>query len=325
MIKKYPVILSLKTNPGIKALCGLLIATSATAQPFEDIIERSFSIGPGGTIELHTSDADVELKGSDQEDVSVTVIRKAKRVSEERAQALFENHVVEFDLSGDRLTIEDRRENRNTRFWNMKNESFQVRYILTCPLQQNLEIKTNDGDLTIENIEGELEVRTNDGDLEVANLSGEIFLSTNDGDANAEDLAGEVVIKTNDGDLYVDRIEGSVSLNTNDGDIRLEDMAGSVKARTHDGDISVNLLSQPEDDCSIQTSDGDIDIVLPENIEVDLEVHTTDGHVRLDVRMDSSKTSGDSFHGYSSLNGGGPKFWIKSHDGNLTLRLEEEI
>ncbi len=320
---RNPLCILSKSNGLAAIISTAFLASSSIAAEFEDNIERSFAAAEIETIELHTNDADVEIKGGNENEVAVKVIRRVRRASEERAQELFANHRVEFEQRGDRLVITDEKERRGNSFWYRSNVSFRVKYIIECPSSQNLEIKTNDGDLAIENIEGNLNIKTNDGDIDVRALSGDINLKTNDGDVDAEDLSGEIRLKTNDGDLYVDQINGNLYLDTNDGDIRLESVNGSVNGKTNDGDIRILGLSQPEGDCSLSASDGDVHVSMNPGLQIDLEVHISDGSARLDVKMDKTTIQGDSYHGFSSLNGGGPSFKVSTRDGNVTISTDE--
>lgn len=151
--------------------------------------------------------------------------------------------------------------------------------------------------------DSDLDVHTRDGNLEVQRVNGTQKLRTGDGNAFIRDVNGSVDVDTGDGNLNVDGRFEALSLRTGDGNI----------------DAKVRSDSSVKTGWSIRTGDGNINLYLPSNFAADLDAHTGDGHVRSELPVTTTTSSGQQNDLRGKLNGGGLPISIRTGDGNIEI------
>ena len=144
-------------------------------------------------------------------------------------------------------------------------------------------------------------------------------IRTGDGSITVENLKGEARLRTGDGSVRVDALDGSLSARTGDGRIQFRGRFDVLSTETGDGSISGEILagSKLAGSWRIETGDGAIQLEVPADLAADLDVRTGDGSIHSDLTVAGS-SSGSSLRG--KLNGGGPSFTVRTHDGSISLK-----
>ncbi len=143
-----------------------------------------------------------------------------------------------------------------------------VNFTITVPQNVNLELVTDSGNISVDNIQGQAKLSTASGDISANN---DIFfasssLQTVSGDVNtAQDtFSGGTGIGTTSGDIHLDHdtlLQGSEKFNTTSGSIDFAgtvDPNGSYQFNAVSGDISIDLLNNTSFRVSAQTTSGSI-------------------------------------------------------------------
>ena len=262
----------------------------------ELMIEESFQVSDGENLVISVNDADVEVATYDGTEALVNVYLEGRDMN--KARGYFEDQNFEVTLDGENLYIKTfpRRKNYN---WNQTGNA-QIHVEVRIPYSFNVNIKTDDGDVVVEDLEGELlvatsdgdvfggafsgpqiNIRTSDGDIETAEIAAdEVYIVTSDGDINLEDVnAGELRVRTSDGDITAQYLTGASTISTSDGDISIRSLEGEeVQVRTSDGEIKAGIVDANR--ASFVTSDGNI--VLDE-VSGELTAKTSDGDVEVSL------------------------------------------
>ncbi len=146
----------------------------------------------------------------------------------------------------------------------------------------------------------DLDVKTyNDGDLVINNIQGEVVLNNYNGEITAENISGSVVASTYNGEIKVsfDKVtEGTpMSFSTYNGDIDLAfpaTLKATLKMKTEQGDIRTGF-----------------DVALVKSGPVQKKDPNTSVYkVKIDEWV-----KGD-------INGGGPEFMLKNYNGDIVIR-----
>ena len=74
-----------------------------------------------------------------------------------------------------------------------------ARLIANVPRQTNLIVRTGDGNVVVERVNGKAEIRTGDGSIRMTETAGELLVETGDGSVTLEDVSGRVEARTGDG------------------------------------------------------------------------------------------------------------------------------
>jgi hypothetical protein len=305
-------------------------------RPTHKVVDREFELEAGGQLRIDVDDMDVYIKKNTGDKSRVEVYVSAS--SEEKAREFFERD------SGFELEERDNELVMSTagrsRFWSNFWRSTRMWAIVSVPARFDADVTTVDGDLRVDDLQGDIAIRTEDGDIDARGLRGpSIDIKTSDGDIVGRSLTAddELVVRSSDGDIIADRFQAErVAVNTSDGDIEVSHLEGddieirssdgnieivvsgkALRADCSDGDIRVTLLDAMAVD--LKSKDGDIDIVVPQGLHVDIDLRGDD----VSVRGGTLKNGNVSRRGVEgSLNDGGPLVRAKSNDGTIVLRLE---
>ncbi|NND70769.1 MAG: DUF4097 family beta strand repeat protein [Rhodothermales bacterium] len=283
----------------------------------ELVIEKSFNVKAGEKLAIETADAEISVQTSSGiSEATVEVYLSGRDM--ERARRYFES--MNFDVRQSSVGISVTSENppRRLRDWYERGQA-RIRVQILIPEVFNIDIKTSDGDVALDDVTGITSVRSSDGDLRLSSISGSmILLQSSDGDIIGEKLTGkEIRVNTSDGDILLDSATGeSVDIRTSDGNIVVENISGRSEASTSDGDILIGDASGLS--IALRSSDGDIAVkrLMSENADIS----TSDGEVYVEhSESNLNATTGDGDIVVAVIEA--REFTARAGDGNITIRV----
>jgi hypothetical protein len=142
-----------------------------------------------------------------------------------------------------------------------------VDFTITVPQNANLDLQTDSGDISVNNVNGLATLSTNSGDISATadNFSANSSLQTTSGDVRASgDVLGDgTAITTTSGDIHLDNdtLQGSEKFNATSGDIDFNgtvDPKGIYQFEDVSGDITINLQQGQSYSVNAQTASGSI-------------------------------------------------------------------
>jgi hypothetical protein len=184
---------------------------------------REFTV-PAGAAQLSLDAAPnggIEVKGAMRGDIVIQAKVTAWAESAQRARDLMT--AVRVDAASDKVSSDGPRTDRR--------ESWSVSYRLAVPSQMSLDLKTVNGGISIENVDGRLEFTTVNGGVKLTDVSGAVRGRTSNGGVEV-DLDGATW-----------QGEG-LDVETSNGGIRLrvpEQYSARLEAGTVNGGINVDL------------------------------------------------------------------------------------
>lgn len=283
------------------ALLGAGCAIDLSAGEFSTIEKKGFTVAAGvtPTIALTTFDGRVEVRGWDQANVSVEIERAG------RSKELVEALTVNASQAGDTITVEALAPNQE-RWSSLMNTSHQVNLIAHVPRQSVLRLRSGDGSIRVEQIDGRLDAETGDGSI------------------RGMALTGDIRVRSGDGSIRLETVDGRVTVDTGDGMIDLGGRLSGVKATSGDGSIAIRLEagSQPDRDWDISTTDGSITLELPDAFAANIDASTGDGVVRASDSLGLSTGERRSRSLRGTLGDAAHLVRIRSGDGSITLRRD---
>ncbi len=288
-------------------VCGVAHACSKWAE--RSVLHETFDVESGGTFRADVPDADLDIRRGSSSQLEIEVILRAEEM--DRAMERFESMNFRADGGGSEVTLHA----DALRSWSHGNFWLEVRVQL--PYEFNLDLRTGDGDIRVEALEGTLDVRTGDGDVQIGAVHGsKATIKTSDGDIHVKELVSTTIaMHTGDGDVLVRQIEGDqVVIKTGDGDIDIDSASGAFLVTTGDGDISFGI--EQFDETTLKTGDGDISVRADSTLRADLDLRGSDVVLRSGVAFEG-RIDDDLAEG--SLNGGGSLLRASSRDGSIVL------
>jgi DUF4097 and DUF4098 domain-containing protein YvlB len=275
----------------VAAVAGILALGSAALARGEEV-NKTFSVTGHTRVRVETDDGAVRVSTGDIKQVEIRVLYSGYKLDRDLRVSTTQNggevQVAAKTMSGS--------------FWNWGVRHTSLRVEIHMPKDADLNVRTGDGSVEADSVNGNVEVATGDGSITVQGARGNIRFHTGDGSIEARGLDGRVDASSGDGHINVEgRFDG---LNIKTGD-------GSVTARADAG-------SRMGAAWSVYTGDGSVDIQIPGDLQADIDASTHDGHISLGLPLTMEGTfSSSRIHG--KLNGGGQALTIRTGDGSIRL------
>jgi hypothetical protein len=221
------------------------------ATPYEQLVEKDYILNPHGRIVLKNIQGNILVKtGLDKRSVAVKATKRAAA-----QEHLDHMHIIEEEISPERLIL------RTT--YDYEKVKGSVDYILTVPDDACLELSTDIGNITIQDVQGTIVASAGQGDVLMYNPQ----------------QPAEVTV-TQQGHITVVRPSNKVQLSTAKGTIRVVDSAGSVDAHAQNGKIEVKCKVLPENNAiKLATQQGPITLHTPKHIQCTVTAETEKGTV----------------------------------------------
>jgi DUF4097 and DUF4098 domain-containing protein YvlB len=277
------------------AAMAVLVSLCAMAAPARaDEWAKTYQISGRADLRVETDDGDVTIISSDQKQIDARVSAAGYKIGDNDVR-------IEESQTDDHVTLKVRLPHFNFRWWGGRQRT--VRIEVHVPRELDLDVHTDDGNVSAQQAAGRIRIDTGDGNVSANGLKGDVTMRSGDGHIEASALDGTLEVTTGDGHISVDGRFDGLNLKTGDGNIEARVQRGSKVAgnwRLHSGDGHINLW-------------------LPGDFSADVDAHTGDGHITMDVPvMVSGSLSHQSIHG--KLNGGGGTVAITSGDGSIHVQ-----
>ena len=227
---------------GLSVISILVVFVIRCNAEVSDTITRTFDVKPGGTLTIDGDRGSIEIQTSSNNKVDVTILRTVKAFSGDKANDILKNYKIEFDQSGDNVTITGKADEGFLVMFDGMNK-LQIRYKVTVPSKYNLDMSTAGGSIEVADLNGKIDASTAGGSLKFANISGSVDGSTAGGGIKLTSSGGDVDVKTAGGSIYIGRVKGNVEAKTAGGSIHIGEVYGTLEAKTAGGGISIDGVS----------------------------------------------------------------------------------
>lgn len=236
-----PALLAVALASAVSAACELSGAgprVSAT-----DIWERTYELGTTPTLQIHNTNGAVTVHAHDEARIVVRAERTARAATEHGAQQLLEATSIAERVDATSLSLTTRRPGSFS-----MGQQAEVRYDVTVPRGASLALRTTNGALTIDGVEGLITLESVNGRVRGTGLgqvqraetvNGSVRLALErlpDGGATFETVNGSVEL------ALPSTTRASVAVRTVNGSIRVDGFAdieeGQGRRRRYDGQLN---------------------------------------------------------------------------------------
>jgi hypothetical protein len=262
--------------------------------------EKRFKVEGLADIRLATFDGAIAVRGWDRDEVYVEIEKRGR--DRDEVQAI----EVVAEQSGKQISIEARQPSaRKYAFGVVTTRTREARMVASVPTNSNVMLRTGDGTLTVERINGRLELRTSDGSISGLDVRGDLFAHTEEGHVRLEGL------------------DGRCDVVTMDGSITLQGRLDALRARTGDGTVVAKVLpgSRVTSEWSLSTGDGALVVYVPEHFGAEFDAETNRGAVKIDPAL-SLTAAADMPRGIfrGTLGNGGHLVRLRTREGAITIK-----
>jgi hypothetical protein len=262
--------------------------------------EKRFAVTGTPELSLYTFDGSVEVRSWDRPEVYIEVEKRGQD-----AEAVSKIQVLA-EQSGNRIQVEARRPGGRTAFVGIgRFTSPSARILATVPHRVQLVVRSGDGSIVAERLDGRIELRTADGSIRAIETTGELLAESGDGGIQIEEAAGRIEARTDEGSVRVSGMPAALRIRSGDGSVVVRIRTGAVMS----------------EDWMIATEDGSVSLELPEGFNAEIEAEPgSDSRVRSELTFVSS-TGGtrDQRTLRGTLGQGGRRLFLRSGDGTIRL------
>jgi DUF4097 and DUF4098 domain-containing protein YvlB len=232
--------------------------------------EKIFKVSGIPSVSVRNISGTIEIRTWNQREVKIEAILSNTSVQAEMTQV------------GDTIRVVTRNPNREYSFWG---RGGSVDYLITMPVEGNLEANCVSGRVTVSGVQGDLNVESVSGDVEIQNVgkrlwaksvSGDISVTQGQVDVEAKSVSGDVTLSDLSGRLSAGSVSGNIRLQrtrssrvvleTTSGDVEMDaelEKGGNYRINSHSGYIGLRLSRSASFEISARTFSGQLDTDLP--------------------------------------------------------------
>ncbi len=291
-----------------------LVPVSAFAK-IERVVEKTFSVKPGGSLTVETEGGNVRVETGDDTTVKVVARQTIRASSEREADELLERLDMSIEQSGNDVAVRAKYERMR---WGRN--PVNVDFTVTVPARYDVDLRTSGGDVRVGDLDGKVRARTSGGNVVLGKMSGPVDAHTSGGNVSLVEGVGRVSLGTSGGNIRVERSVGETDLDTSGGDIEVKSVEGTLRAETSGGNVTAGIVGALKGDCVLDTSGGRVKATVDESAAFTLDASTSGGDVRaegLTITISGGGIGKSKLSG--KVNGGGPLLKLHSSGGDIVI------
>jgi Putative adhesin len=271
-----------------------LAAPKLRSQSGNDSSERfqkTFSIAPGGTLEVDNYKGTIHVTGSETNQVSVDVTKRFEGNDSDRKWWM-EHVEVNFRNDSNRVSIEVKYPQWNCVFcWVGHDMTTAVELEIHVPRQINVKLESYKPDIRIASIQGDIRIKSYKSPIEIESTTGAVRIDT-----------------------YKETVK-----------LKNVTVRGPLEVKSYKANAEINARALGES-VTLESDKGSIVLRVPQNTGLDVDY---EGGRRSSFRSDFAMTSqsgsfSTSYHGL--INQGGTRLRLRTEKGSVSLeKLSGEI
>jgi hypothetical protein len=318
----------------IAVVCSFTHA--GTREEIAKVEERSFDFTAGGRIQVIGDAGFIRVESWDKNEVYLRYTKRAWDSNRRSAEKRLEDLQVEINDEPGQLSIRQMPgfEEHNFNFfdlfdpdrWGHSRHASRIEFELKVPRQCHLILESDEGDITVRQIEGEVNVNSDEGNIDLENLSrGEVTAATDAGEIDCRNFQLEdyrLQLSADEGKVRASEITArSIWAETDEGDVVLLRInAGGGKLNCDEGDIELETARFDEGAWSLTTDEGDVELFLPANADTEISLESDKGSIRSDFTLERISHDDNLERRSGRLGEGRARLEIYTDEGNISLR-----
>ncbi|SCW81473.1 Putative adhesin [Paenibacillus tianmuensis] len=261
---------------------------------------------PVDNVKVDNESGNVVLKSGPVDQLQVDVKVYVKGVNEDDAQVLANESKLEHSVSSNTLNIQaisKEYEGVGALFGNRKprmdlvvtlpaqhkvNVELQMRNgnidASGLPIKQRLYGHTTNGEIRLENLQGELNLESTNGKVQTERTAGPMTLKTTNGQMQVTDHQGDTTLKSTNGKLRIDNVTGALQAETSNGSVVAQGTFKGVKLQSTNGSIEVSSMVV-DGDWDVKMTHGKLEVKLPQKGDYRIDGTGDKGGIKTDLPL----------------------------------------
>ncbi len=272
-------------------------------------------------IQVTNSHGDIEILGTDENKITVSLRKKVWRRKEEKAKEIADELEMSVKKETDKWTISTSRDN-------LRRKNIRTTFIISIPSSLNVEVENSYGTVDVANVQ-KTDITNYHGETIVSDIFGELSLKSSYRDVEVGNINADVYLDSHNSHVYVGKVQGKVHVVHRYGKIHLDEISKDVKVEGSHSEIYGEKLVGPAE---LESSYRNIALydVGPTKIighSCEIEVDGAEGY--LDIKSNYGKAKINNLKGDLVIDGKnlgvygrsivGEKIDIKSSYRNIEL------
>ncbi len=162
---------------------------------------------------------------------------------------------------------------------NYLNDNFhygsRIDYVITIPAEFDGQIRTDTGDVRIEEARGSTNIEVDIGDVDIDRFYGSLRVADSTGDVDLNRVVGDLTVQINTGDLEISHLEGR------DGRVRIDGGTGKVDVTIDHLEWDLKWDPDNKHPNWIESNTGDIDINFGDRVSARVKARSNTGDVEV--------------------------------------------
>ena len=208
--------------------------------------------------------------------------------------------------------------------------SWAVNYVLKVPRNLIADLKTANGEISVNGMKHGIGARSTNGKIEIANLEGKLDVETANGEIKIHDskVEGKLRVHSSNGEIEIKDVTavGStlpVDIFTSNGAISFEGDVSEATIESGNGEIDFSPTSKLTlGSVSLHSNNAAINLKLPDNLSAKLEAKTSNGSIDSGAyKTDASEEEAKSVT--LSLGTGVGNIQIETNNGSINIDKQD--
>lgn len=281
------------------ALIGLTSCIGIPRAKYTEQLDWTLDGAGVSAINAETANGAISVTGSTEDTVTVYAVKEVRAFTESAAEEFAREIEIHVERRGNEIQIYKEHPKPPRRI------NVSVSYEIHTPKAVDLHLRTSNGKIEINGIEGTMDAGTSNGSIHLQGGRGDVKLHTSNGKIELEETIGRVHARTSNGKISasVERLEGEGVFSSSN---------GSIDVKIYEGFAPI----------TITTSNGSIDLTLPSDFSGRLDAKTNNGRIRSEFPVTTTATEVSKTRLFGQIGSGG-ETTVKLRTSNGSIHLRE--
>ncbi len=254
----------------------------------EELSNFEYTIAPGLGLKIINPQGKTKIEGWDQDKISVKIIKRGPEAKLSQIRILKGSGKQKAFIKTSIASSASSRFPLSWFYGTSALKGIEVNYHIKVPRNIAIIIKSNNGEVTVKNMQNLIAIKASCSTVAVHNSTGGLNIVLEKGDITANAVKGPITIQAQKSDIEIRNAGSSVAIDLCEGDIMTNTIQGQVYIKAGKSDI---IVDQAQNDVAITISEGNIGL---KDIKGSLEVVTAQGDIDVENAQHSSTIKTDN-------------------------------
>ena len=308
-------------------------------------LQKSFPVGPGGSLNFHGSRCHIVLEGTSRSEVSLRA--ECGENIEEHYKVTFDQGEGSLEIGVEPIYIKDTKSRffglfKSTRqYFGLKSPEY-LTVTVSVPQAFNTYVKDSRGKVEIRSIDGQVEAYNSRGPITIESVSGPVTAhnsrnaitlsriegtveaKNSRGPINVTDVSGDSRLVNSRGHIEAETLTGALEVRNSRENIKITGLEGKINARNSRGHIEVKFCQTPTEDCELIASRGNIEISLPGEKGANISAAADRGRIASEIPLTVvGEVSKSRLEG--RIADGGPRIELTTSRGDIRIKTDKSV